>query len=151
MFDLEAAIDQWVESVLAAEPGLAEHKDEIADHLVMSSGAEIERGVSPEASLDLAIAALGPPDQLAAEFRRSRGLMAKIRCIAAAADREELTREQYLMAGAWIGFSLLWAAAMIRFENNLNWMLFGWVVTTFLPLTVLDAYFRRRSAKTSAS
>lgn len=146
MFDLDNAIDQWVETMIASHPMLADHADEIADHLVMHSRAEVADGVSPEAALDLAIAALGTPEQLAVEFERSGGLAAKVRCILAV-DTGQSTKEQLLMAGAWICLSLVWAAAMIRFENNLNWMLAGWTVTTFLPLTVVDAHLRRRARR----
>jgi hypothetical protein len=145
MFDLDAAVDQWVAAMVAGQPALADHANEIADHLLMHSRTEMEQGTSPEAALDLAIASLGTPDELAAEFRRSAGLMAKLRCIAAV-DAGQSTREQLLMAAAWVTLSLLWAGAMIVFDDTMNWMLAGWVVTTFLPLTLLDAHLRRRAA-----
>ena len=142
MFDLDVAIDQWVDTLIVSHPVLADHADELADHLLMRSRAEMSDGVSPEAALDLAIAALGAPDQLAAEFRRTGGLMSILRCLGGA-DSTRSTREQLMIAAAWVGLSLVWAGAMIVVDDSMHWMLAGWTLTTFLPLTAVDARLRR--------
>jgi hypothetical protein len=68
MFDLEARIQQWRRRLADALAGRTEAVDELEGHLREEVQRLIEAGRPPEQAWEAALARLGSPEQLAAEF-----------------------------------------------------------------------------------
>ncbi len=150
MFDLNDAVDSWLAKAVETEPGLGVYVDEIADHVVSASEANIASGMAPADAFAAAIEALGEPTMLAGEFRKDGGIAATLRRLACN-ERAPSKREQVAMASAWILMSLFWAGVMIVVQGSSTWATFAWIVTTYLPLTAIGAMMSRREPKTKAA
>lgn len=68
MFDLETEIAKWKRSLTLAFGGPTPIADELESHLRDEFDRQITAGNTPEAALSMAVAKLGQPDRLAAEF-----------------------------------------------------------------------------------
>lgn len=151
--DLEALLDEWIRDAAIAEPELAPHLPEIADHLRSAAAARITEGDDPAIAFAAAIEQFGDPRELSREFAKPRNPFG--RALWWLADEQHEMRGDLTLAGSWIGMSALWAAAMIvtpwlGAPLDQNWMIVGWAATTFGPLTALDVKVRRMRAARSS-
>jgi hypothetical protein len=71
MFDLEPAITEWRAELAAAGVPSPEVLDELETHLRADIAHHTQSGVAPEEAFRLALRRIGPPDALAAEFRKA--------------------------------------------------------------------------------
>ena len=72
MFDLNAAIQSWCESVHEKGPERDAHIDELVDHMHCVVRAIIHQGQSPEDAFHLAVQQLGSPKELALENSKNQ-------------------------------------------------------------------------------
>lgn len=109
MFDVNAAVDEWVHRALD-EPCLGSRRAaELADHL----HCEIERsraeGHSDEEAFRLATARLGEPGSLAHEMAKNRTVFARALAPLAREDRRWQGRARTLL----LVHAFAWAAALV--------------------------------------
>lgn len=143
MFELETSLSEWEEMMLEAEPRLAPHIEEMGDHLRAVVEDQAAAGVDAAIAFSVAVERLGSASSLAEEYRRAKHLLRRA-CDDVLLD--PTGRRQSLAVGvAHIGTSLVWAGAMIAF-GNVNWMIVGWMTTSFLPLSALTARLEARKA-----
>ncbi len=141
MRDVDQLIDDWCTRAVASHPELEAHIDELADHLGCVAAKYTASGFDRSESFSRALEELGDVDQLAKQFRsasRQSQLARNVRCLA------RTRRAELAVSVAWIVMSLGWAAAMIGVEDSLNWMLAGWILTTFGPLSAIGIWLARR-------
>ncbi len=146
MFDLHSAVDRWLDEVVAQEPILQPYTDEIADHIISASEAEIAAGVEPATAFANAIDALGRPAVLADEFSKDGGVAAVLHRLTKS-EAPPSKREQLTIAAAWVLMSLFWAGVMIAINESSTWVIFAWIFTTYLPLTAIGAMVNKRGEK----
>jgi len=149
---LDALIEGWTDEVRAAEPSLAPYLAEVADHLRSSVEAHLESGGSLDAAFAAAVDEFGDPRDLSREFAKSRRWPGRV--LVWLADERHETRGDLTISGAWIGFSLAWSIALfvsplVGVPLTAEWMVVGWLATTFAPLSILDAFVKhcRRSRR----
>ena len=70
MFDLEEQVQRWRRSLAGSLPVSDETIDELESHLREAVESMMLAGQSPQAAWETALAQLGTPEQLAAEFRK---------------------------------------------------------------------------------
>ncbi len=146
MFDLNAAIDQWVAQTVEDQPDLGPHSDELADHVLSLTEALIADGHQPVDAFTQALEALGEPRDLAEEFRKDGGVLARLRRFIDI-DRMPSRRQQLSLAAAWILLSLFWAGFIFVDDT---WGIILWTITTFLPLSAVATLMARRIALAEA-
>jgi hypothetical protein len=74
MFDLEQAISQWREQMLAAGIKAPVPLEELEGHLRDEIDRQVQAGASEAAAFDLAIGKMGQPESLKTEFRKASPL-----------------------------------------------------------------------------
>ena len=148
VFDLEQEVTAWADELVTAEPSLEPVIDELIDHVRTSVESRMAANVPGEEAFASAIGQFDQPEYLAREFRRTCRAWPAALLAGEIASTDNRQAHRYI-AVAWILMSLAWATAMVLmgqfFEGNyLNWLTAGWVLTTFLPLSTLQARLSAR-------
>lgn len=111
MFDVNAAVDEWVIRTLGEQCRDSKRATELADHLHCEIEAARAEGRSAEEAFALATTRMGAPGALAEELAKNRSALAAV-C-------EPLMREERRWRGSGsastllLAHALLWAAGLI--------------------------------------
>lgn len=148
MAELERLINEWSTALVSDHPELEPLQDQLVDHVYCVAKDHIAGGIPEAEAVGLATAELGPADEIVSQFQAA-SRQSILRRAFVCKDRDE--RAELAVAAAWIIMSLGWAGAMIAFENTFNWMMLGWTLTTFGPLTVIGTWLSRRGGASPPS
>lgn len=152
MFNLDEALEDWIAEAVAAEPALAPHAPELADHVRAVVEDRTAEGLNREEAFAEALAALGEPSALGREFRKRGNLTSCLRSLAAGhrqAQRPLGRRAEFGLAAAWILLSLGWASVMFVVDNSEEWVIVAWLLTVYCPLVAIGLRLNRRQGPVS--
>jgi hypothetical protein len=122
MFDLEQRIRQWRQAQAHALGGRAEVLDELESHLREEVQRLVAAGQAPANAWDLALARLGDPRQLAAEFGK----------VSAPGALGWLPARLAVALLALLGIVLAWLVCTSLFQGKFGVLLAGHVFTIIL-------------------
>lgn len=110
MFDLDREIDSWCRQVLGARCVNTAGMDELVDHVYCEVERARSEGMDDAAAFAAATSRLGEPEELAREYRKNYGPVARL--------FQKLLRLEYqpeyrLHYRLFIGHSVIWALAII--------------------------------------
>ena len=130
MFDLEKAIADWRQQIVAGGVATPEVLNELESHLREDVAQQIHAGLAPQAAFEAAVGRLGKADALANEFMK------------AAASGNEV-RERRLKLLCIVGVALLYLLPFVlsvsRLRNELD-LTECWLGLTAVAVTVLSMF-----------
>ncbi len=126
-------INLWAQKLESSHPELKPYLPELVDHVTSVLESAIAEGASVNDAFVRAIESVGEPSVLTSEFQAAEGPTVNL------LGRSLPTCQAFKAVGAtWVLLSLAWAAFVIVTKDE-TWMLVGWVFTTVIPLSALQA------------